>query len=191
MKSKFAVFCLVAFLVLGVGTAVLAETNIPKSKQTSLGLYVTAKQAFAKWHASPKTINIIDCRTPQEYGFVGHAPMAVNIPSKFMKLEWNAKKKFYEMAGNKNFVELVKKKFKPEDTIFIMCRSGGRSAQSANLLAKAGFKKVYNIIDGFEGDKVKDKASYYHGKRLVNGWKNSGAPWTYSCKPELVYLPAK
>ena len=191
MKSRVMVFCLVVALALGFSAAAMAEMKLPKKKQTTLGLYVTAKQAFAKWHASPKKIHILDCRTPQEYGFVGHAPMAVNIPSKFMKLEWNAKKKFYQMVANKKFVELVKKRFKPDDTIFIMCRSGARSAQSVDLLAKAGYKKVYNIIDGFEGDKVKDKNSYYKGKRMVNGWKNSGAPWTYSCKPGQVYLPAK
>jgi hypothetical protein len=49
-------------------------------------------------------------------------------------------------------------------------------------MAKAGFKTVYNIIDGFEGDSLKVPGSYNYGKRLVNGWKNSGAPWT--CKLE-------
>lgn len=191
MRRKVIALSLFLVLLFAVSGLVQAETNIPKKKQTVLGLYVTAQEAFAKWHANPKAINIIDCRTPQEYSFVGHAPMAVNIPSKFMKLAWNEKKHSYVMAENKAFVSLVQKKFKPTDTIFIMCRSGGRSAQSVNKLAKAGFKKVYNVIDGFEGDKVKDKASYFNGKRMRNGWKNSGAPWTYSCKKGMVYLPAK
>jgi rhodanese-related sulfurtransferase len=60
-----------------------------------------------------------------------------------------------------------------------MCRSGGRSAMAVNLLAQAGFKNVYNITDGMEGDAVKDPASVFMGQRLVNGWKNSGLPWTY------------
>ena len=51
--------------------------------------------------------------------------------------------------------------FKPDDTIVAMCRSGGRSAFAINMLAKAGFVNVYNIIDGFEGDTVDDP-----GKRL-------------------------
>ena len=191
MRKKSILFCLIAVLVLGIGSSALAELKVPKKKQTTLGLYVTAKQAFVKWHANPEKIHILDCRTPQEYVFVGHAPMAVNIPSMFMTLTFDAKKKSYKMAVNKDFVALVKKRFKMDDTIFIMCRSGGRSARSVNLLAKAGFKKAHNIIDGFEGDKVKDKGSYYNGKRLVNGWKNSGAPWTYHLNPDLVYLPAK
>ena len=37
------------------------------------------------------------------------------------------------------------------------------------MLAKAGFTKIYNIIDGFEGDTVNDPESVYHGKRMKNG----------------------
>ena len=62
---------------------------------------------------------------------------------------------------------------------------------AVNLLAKAGFDKVYTITDGMEGDKVKDPNSVFDGTRLVNGWKNSGLPWTYDVDPELMVLPAK
>ena len=58
---------------------------------------------------------------------------------------------------------------------------------AVNLLKKAGYKYAYNMIDGFEGDKIKDYNSYYNGKRVKNGWKNSGAPWTYNLKAELMY----
>jgi hypothetical protein len=46
-----------------------------------------------------------------------------------------------------------------------------------------------NIVDGFEGDALKIKGSYNNGRRLINGWKNSGAPWTYELDPDLMYLP--
>ena len=45
--------------------------NLPKGKQTVLGLYVTAKEAFAQWKANPEKVKIIDVRTPEEYLFVG------------------------------------------------------------------------------------------------------------------------
>ena len=48
---------------------------------------------------------------------------------------------------------------KPDDTLMVMCRSGGRSAIAVNFLAKAGFKNVYNIIDGMEGDANADSDS--------------------------------
>jgi len=40
-----------------------------------------------------------------------------------------------------------------------------------------------------EGDKVDDPNSVYHGKRIKNGWKNSGSPWTFDVNPELTGLP--
>ena len=78
---------------------------------------------------------------------------------------------------------------KPGDTILAMCRSGGRSAIAANLLAQAGFTNVYNVVDGMEGDAVKDPDSLFLGQRLVNGWKNSGLPWTYDLTPDRLSLP--
>jgi len=82
----------------------------------------------------------------------------------------------------------VQEHFKPEDTILVMCRSGGRSAMAVNALAKAGFTQVHNIIDGFEGDKVEDPESVFHGQRVRNGWKNSGLPWGYGFHPDLMWV---
>lgn len=166
-----------------------APPEIPKDKQTTLGLYVTAKEAYDMWQKDQQKIKIIDCRTPEEYAFVGHAPMAANVPSKFMTYAWDEKKKEYAMKVNPTFVKEVQKRFAKDDTILVMCRSGQRSAPSVDLLAKAGFTKVYNITDGFEGDKVKDPPSPNHGKRMKNGWRVSNLPWTYDLDINLIYLP--
>jgi len=166
-----------------------AVPEIPKDKQTTLGLYVTAKEAYDMWQKDQQKIKIIDCRTPEEYAFIGHAPMATNVPSKFMTYAWDEKKKEYAMKPNPNFVKEVKQRFAKDDTILVMCRSGQRSAPSVDLLAKAGFTKVYNITDGFEGDKIKDPQSPNHGKRMKNGWKISNLPWTYDLDVNLMYLP--
>ena len=88
-----------------------------------------------------------------------------------------------------DFVSRVKEMAKPEDTILVMCRSGGRSAIAVNLLAQAGFKNAYNVIDGMEGDLVEDPDSVFQGQRLKNGWKNSGCPWTYNLTPDRMILP--
>jgi hypothetical protein len=60
---------------------------------------------------------------------------------------------------------------------------------AVNLLAENGFKHAYNIIDGMEGDKVNDPESLYKGKRMKNGWKNSGLHWTYTIDPNKMKLP--
>jgi rhodanese-related sulfurtransferase len=170
-------------------TASAKKPEVPKKKQTKLGLYVTSKEAYDMWQKDPDKIKVLDVRTPEEYVFVGHAPMAYNVPSKFVKYRWDAKKKFYVLQDNPLFVRQVRNILKPTDTILVMCRSGGRSAQSVNKLAKSGYKNVYNIIDGFEGDKIKDKNDPNYSRRAKNGWKNSGVPWTYDLDINLIYLP--
>ena len=115
--------------------------------------------------------------------------MVSNIPSKLWTGKWDAEKKDHILEDNPNFETQAKSLFGLNDTIMIMCRSGHRSAASVNRLAAAGFTNVFNIVDGFEGDKVAEEDSYYKGKRMKNGWKNSKAPWTYDLDPKLVYVP--
>jgi rhodanese-related sulfurtransferase len=162
--------------------------ELPKAKQTSLGLYLTAREAYDKWQADPETITVLDVRTTEEYLFIGHAPMAWNVPLMSQTYEWAADKQRFKMQPNTDFVAQVTEFAKPTDTILVMCRSGGRSAMAVNLLAEAGFTNVYNITDGMEGDEVKDPASVFQGQRLVNGWKNSGVPWTYDINHEKMTL---
>ncbi len=165
--------------------------QVPERKQTSLGLYVTAQEAYEMWKTRSEGVNILDVRLPEEYVFVGHPEMARNIPLVFVKHQWDADEKQFVVEPNPNFISQVKGLFAPTDTLLVMCRSGGRSAQAVNALAKAGFVNVYNIIDGMEGDKVNDPGSVYHGKRVKNGWKNSGLPWTYDVNPGLLMSKLK
>ncbi len=166
------------------------STQVPAGKQTSLGLYLTAREALDTWKAAPGKVIVLDVRTPEEYLFIGHAEMAWNIPLAAQSYEWNAEKKQFPLLPLPDFVERVRKVAGPDDTLLVMCRSGGRSAMAVNKLAEAGFRNVYNITDGFEGDAVKDPASVFDGQRLVNGWKNSGLPWTYDVDPARMVLPA-
>lgn len=163
--------------------------NIPKEKQTALGLYLTAKQAYEQWQATPEKVKVIDVRTPEEFLFVGHPTMAWKIPVAVQIYEWDADKGRFPMKPLPDFVSRVNEVAQPGDTIFVMCRSGGRSAIAANMLAQAGFTHVYNIIDGMEGDAIEDPGSVFVGQRLVNGWKNSGCPWTYKLTPDRMVLP--
>jgi len=166
-----------------------ADRPVAEARQTSLGLYVTAKEAYDMWQADPDGVKIIDVRTPEEWVFTGHAPMAVNIPFAFLAYVWDDEKKGFPWELNRDFVELVKEQFEPADTILVSCRSGGRSAMAINQLAGAGFSSVYNILDGMEGSKVDDPESVFHGMRLRNGWKASGLPWTYDLDPGRMELP--
>jgi rhodanese-related sulfurtransferase len=167
----------------------LATIGLPAGKQTTLGLYVTARQAYEQWQAAPDKVVILDVRTPEEYMFVGHADMAWNIPVAAQLYQWDAENRKFPMRLLPDFVSRVKQVAKPDDTLLVMCRSGGRSAMAVNQLAAAGFRNVYNITDGMEGDPVTEPGSVFHGQRLVNGWKNSGLPWTYDVDPARMLLP--
>jgi rhodanese-related sulfurtransferase len=113
---------------------------------------------------------ILDVRTPEEFLFVGHPTMAWKIPVAAQSYEWDSGKGKFPMKLLPDFVSRVNEVAKPDDTIFVMCRSGGRSAIAVNLLAQAGFKHVYNVVDGMEGDAVEDPASVF----LLGGHLKSG-----------------
>lgn len=185
-------FISVLFLV-SVPYAIGQETKpeLPREKQTSLELYVTSRQAYDKWQADPAKVKILDVRTPEELHFVGHPAMAWNIPAFIQTYVWDFDKERFPMKPNPEFITKAKELFSPDDTLLVMCRSGGRSAMAVNQLAEAGFNYVYNITDGMEGDSVKDPESVFHGQRMKNGWKNSGIPWTYKIDPVKMGIPKR
>ncbi|MBI2212586.1 MAG: sulfurtransferase [Acidobacteria bacterium] len=166
-----------------------AGSTVPKEMQTSLGLYLTPAEAFEKWKADAEHVKILDVRTPDEYLFVGHPTMAWNIPLALQSYAWDSSGKKLPMKPNPEFLKQATATFKPSDTLLVICRSGGRSAKAVDALAAAGYKQVYNIVEGVEGDLVDDPASPNHGKRLKNGWKNAGLPWTYDLDPAKMRLP--
>jgi rhodanese-related sulfurtransferase len=166
-----------------------SASSLHPAKQTALGLYVTSKEAYEMWRSKPGEVTLIDVRTPEEFLFIGHAEMAWNIPLAEQSYQWDPEKQQLPMSVLPDFVTRVQSIAKPDDILMVTCRSGGRSAMAVNLLAKAGFKNVYNITDGVEGDAVKDANSVFNGQRMVNGWKNSGLPWTYEINPERMVLP--
>ena len=179
--TTLAILCISASAV-----AEQAGLKLPSAKQTTLGLYLTAREAFLKWQDDPDKITILDVRTTEEYLYVGHAPMAWNVPLASQTYDWDDEKQYFGFQPNPAFIDQVKEIANFSDPILVMCRSGGRSSIAVNQLAAAGFTNVYQIIDGMEGDAVKDPDSVFQGQRLKNGWKNSGLPWTYQPDPERM-----
>ena len=190
MNRKLFAIAVVTLLLLGWLSLPIAKSTMPVQKQTVLGLYVTAKEAYGMWAADKNKIKILDVRTPEEYLFVGHASMAHNIPLQLFNYKMAVMNKEPLMKPNPNFIAEVGQKFKPSDTILVICRSGNRSAAAVNAMASAGFKTAYSVTDGFEGDRVKDPSSPFYGKRFKNGWRNSDIPWTDRLDPELIWIPS-
>ena len=104
--------------------------------------------------------------------------------------EWDEKKKTFKLQVNSEFVQRIERLvetrgLKKDNPIFLICRSGSRSAKAAKILNLAGYTSVYTVTDGFEGDKAKHGPR--KGERVVNGWKNSGLPWSYKLSRDEMY----
>jgi rhodanese-related sulfurtransferase len=192
-KTAQIVAVLLTFALLFSIPVVVAGTSYEYTvkQKGHVGGDVTPSQALKMANADAHTF-IVDVRTRPEYVLVGHPTMAHHIPVKF----WTGKHtaKGYGMAVNESFAQDLKSRFDPKtDTLIFMCRSGARSCAAADSAAKAGWPKtkIYNMLGGFEGDKIKNTDSVFNGQRTMGGWKNEGLPWTYKVDDKLAYPEAK
>ncbi|MGD9171454.1 MAG: rhodanese-like domain-containing protein [Candidatus Thiodiazotropha sp.] len=189
--SRFILSTILSLLLLSVATAETAG-NLPAKKQTEVGLYLTAKEAYKLKTEKSDTI-FVDVRTRSEVTFLGMPMIAdANIPFEIPNgwNNWSEEKKTFKLQKNSDFLASVEKLVKAKGgnkntSIIFLCRSGSRSAKATNLLAQNGYSKVYTVTDGYEGDKA--KSGDQKGQRVVNGWKNSGLPWSYKLDKTKMY----
>ena len=124
------------------------------------------KQSFAFMQANPNAV-MIDVRTKMEHTFLGRP--VCNI----VHVAW---KEFPDWQVNQQFVEQVSEVVPDKNTpIFLLCRSGVRSLEAANLLGKSGFTQLINILEGFEGNLDANKH-----RGTTGGWRFHGLPWEQS-----------
>ncbi len=190
MKYTKKILVLTAVLIFVFSGIALAGGFDYKVKVAHKGKDVTPAQALEMVKKSPAHTFIVDARTRAEYQLIGHPVGACNVPLKF----WSGKfgKKKYGQTANPNFGKDLLARFNPKtDTLIFMCRSAKRSCSACSEAIKAGWPedKVFNMMGGFEGDKVKFKKSAYCGQRKLGGWRNEGLPWTYHIDKKLVYQP--
>ena len=168
-------------------TSTVDPATLPKAKQTSLGLYLSATDAERAIKADPSIV-FIDVRDPAEINFIGHAiGIDAIVPIATITQEYNPKHQSYKMKGNPNFVAEVDKVMAREgksknDTLIVMCRSGHRSGAAIRVLIKAGYTQAWNMVEGFEGGKNPETEARDH-----DGWRNAGLPWTYKIPVEISY----
>ncbi len=184
IKCSVGVISVFVLVLLGV-CAVQADT---KEDPDTVG--VTPDQAFELRQKDPGNTVLIDVRTRPEYVLIGHPEGAYNIPFVFWTEVFNGSR--YGLNKNTNFGKDLQARFNPAThRLLMICRSGARSAMAYKIARKAGWPpdRVFNVLEGFEGGKVKNKNSAFYGQRKKGGWRNRGLPWTYRVDPNLVYQP--
>ena len=115
---------------------------------------------------------LVDVRTAAEWSYVG-LPDLEPIGKRVILAAWQ---EFPSGALNGDFLgELQAAGLTPAHALYFICRSGSRSMAAAETARVAGFARVHNIFDGFEGPR---DASHHRG--AITGWKAAGLPWRQS-----------
>jgi rhodanese-related sulfurtransferase len=186
--------CAAALIALAPLAAPAAEPPADPAMQTPWGLYLTAREAAEMKAARGDAVLFVDVRDPVEIMFAGFADAVdVNVPLLLSNpAKWNEKKSAFAMEPNPGFVSgveaaLLARGLDKSAPVIVMCRSGGeRGAPSARALEPFGFAQVYVVVDGFEGGS--SKAEPGNPVRDVEGWKNSGLPWSYKLDREKMWF---
>jgi rhodanese-related sulfurtransferase len=100
---------------------------------------------------------LIDVRTIEERESVGYVSGSIHVA-------WAIGN---PMVSNPRFVRELESKAGKLDVILLLCRSGKRSVAAAETVSRLGFKNVFNVTEGFEGE-----------GNLKSGWVNRNLPWT-------------
>ena len=121
---------------------------------------VHPKLAWALFEAGQAVL--VDVRTPEERKFVGHVPGSLHVV-------WASGT---AMTRNPRFVRELEAKTGKESVVLLLCRSGMRSDLAADAAAKAGFTRIFNVLEGFEGEI--DEQQHRGG---LGGWRSYDLPW--------------
>ncbi len=187
---------LISMLLVFCGSALaIGPAEVPESKRTTLDRYLTSVEAHRMLSERAQDRLFLDVRTPAEVSYVG-APVGMDANVPFMLVDFDhfdERSRRFTLHRNPRFIEAVEARLKDKGLdrdadIILICRSGDRTAAAVNALAAAGFRNVWTVVDGFEGDLSPGEDGL--GKRTVNGWKNAGLPWTYSLEKSRIWLPA-
>jgi rhodanese-related sulfurtransferase len=105
---------------------------------------------------------LVDVRTPPEFRFVGCVPGSINI-------EWRG----YDRQPLAAFLEALSRVASPSEPVLMICRSAVRSDAAADAATESGYEHVYNVLEGFEGQR-----NHAGHRGEVDGWRRHGLPWT-------------
>ena len=106
--------------------------------------------------------HLVDVRAAEERKIVGHVPNTFHVA-------WQTGP---ALIKNPRFLRELENKLSKDAVILLLCRSGKRSAAAAETATAAGFKNVFNVREGFEGELDENQQ-----RGAVGGWRQRGLPW--------------
>ncbi len=131
---------------------------------------LSPQHAWEMLEADPRAL-LVDIRSTMEFLFVGHPTGSVHVPW-IDEPDWTV---------NPNFTREIRKLVLGGTVcnveegcapVVLICRSGKRSLEAGRALLETGFKRVYHVDEGFEGD-----LDEHHRRSTVGGWRFHGLPW--------------
>ena len=131
---------------------------------------LTPQQAHELLEQDPAAV-LVDIRSTMEFLFVGHPVGAVHV-AWIDEPDWTV---------NPDFVTEIRKLLLggaactvdgPCAPVILICRSGKRSLEAGKALIEGGFKNVFHVDEGFEGERDEQ-----HHRSTLGGWRFHGLPW--------------
>ena len=123
---RYTLIISLIIFVTSCGGDVATTDTLPPSGATA-----SAANEIKPIDALPKVqeayAQFVDVRTPEEYA-AGHATRAVNIP-------------LNDLPANLDRLE-------KNEPVYVICQTGRRSREAADVLTKNGFKWVFNVTGG-------------------------------------------
>lgn len=158
-------------------------------------LSVTPHQVWNLVQTQPEQVLFVDVRDPIEIMFIGGTnAVDINIPFKVVdRHDYRQQQGVFAMKDNPKFSNQIEKALQDKgltkDALVItMCRSGSaRGKPSADYLLSNGFSNVKYVDHGFQGSAIKEGER--KGFRIINGWQNSGLPWSPKLDADKIYQP--
>ena len=139
---------------------------MPKSQV----IHISTQEAWNLLQKEPK-VAFIDVRSDMEYLFIGHPTGSVNIPW-IQEPDWEVNPHFVRDIRKLVLGGIIDSPEHHSVPVLLICRSGKRSDEAGQLLIENGFKRVYNIEQGFEGDLDEN-----HQRSTLGGWRFDNLPW--------------
>lgn len=169
--------------------------KLPEVKRSKSAQYLSPQQAFDLKTKDKDAVLFVDVRTRAEAMYVG-MPTVVDalvpyVEHQEIMSDWDEKRHMYKLEPNQEFVAEFERRLKEKGlgkdaSVILICRSGDRSSKAADRLEMAGYKRVYSVAEGVEGDTAKGGPK--DGQRAVNGWKNANLPWSYKLDKAKMYF---